>query len=642
MGSPYLNSGETIFLTGSRVVAGDISYDIMLTTERLFLIDNRNPRFEPEIILISSILSVQGGKTPANEPVITILFHPEEGSVREPMNLLFSQNPNENRKPERDDWVRALIQVSIALQEKNLVATAPSEPKARKDGGLQPAVRHWVTPERVRPLSDVAYQKAAPAPSPVIPEDVDGAGQIPVHAPAPYTAVRAPPPPKTRVIMPQIIEELLPGREKAVPPSTEGSAGRAPFDQSARSTAFSYGDSKEPGTEPARAPDALPEQTISAPEPPSAGPQPITISESSGPKPVLEPGHGIQSDSPASLPETHYGPEPGSAQPTEAPEEQGKSAPAPETTVSDNPLPAPPQSMEIGGDAGVDTEISGSPQVSAPASPEIHLTTGEGVPEKPEIPAMVVSPAALHSAEGIPRSDSTGIPVPEKPVHETIGQEPVVSPVQEISTPPQSAAGRVPPPDNPARSPLKTLVYAMVLLIVFALAAAGLLLLFPHAAGPSENPASVTVPPVPEPGTTQPAAVVEPSATPASVPAVETTFPIPPDGVWVTVSSAAYYFGSAGNPEQMQQVSGTGTTIYRVIRSDHPVQVSVQKQDNSGAPLTVAIYRNGTLISTRSVTMPMGEVSLLINPATGRPPGMDGNDTRSGTAGNSIGRIENY
>jgi hypothetical protein len=93
------------------------------------------------------------------------------------------------------------------------------------------------------------------------------------------------------------------------------------------------------------------------------------------------------------------------------------------------------------------------------------------------------------------------------------------------------------------------------------------------------------------------------------------------------VNSTAQYFGAAGNAGAMQPVSGTGDNFYQVPRSDRPVQVAVQKQDNSGAPLEVGIYRNGTLISSRSVTMPMGTVSLLVDPVTGRPPGLRANDT---------------
>lgn len=68
MGSPYLSSGEAIILTTNRVSADAVPYDVMLTSERIFLIDNRNARFEPRIIPLNAILSVQGGKDPLTRP----------------------------------------------------------------------------------------------------------------------------------------------------------------------------------------------------------------------------------------------------------------------------------------------------------------------------------------------------------------------------------------------------------------------------------------------------------------------------------------------------------------------------------------------------------------------------------------------
>jgi hypothetical protein len=109
----------------------------------------------------------------------------------------------------------------------------------------------------------------------------------------------------------------------------------------------------------------------------------------------------------------------------------------------------------------------------------------------------------------------------------------------------------------------------------------------------------------------------------------------------VRVNSTAYYFGTAGNPGLMKQVSGTGDLFYKVLKNDRLVQVSVQKQDNSGALLAVAIYRDGTLIASRSVTSPMGSVDLLIDPLTARAPGLTENDMLPGHAATPAG-LENY
>ena len=59
-----------------------------------------------------------------------------------------------------------------------------------------------------------------------------------------------------------------------------------------------------------------------------------------------------------------------------------------------------------------------------------------------------------------------------------------------------------------------------------------------------------------------------------------------------------------------------------MLKNDDLVSATVQKQDNSGSALTVGIYNNGILLASRSVTAPMGEIVLLIDPETGNPPGL--------------------
>ena len=115
MGSPYLNSGETIVLTTNRVVVDAIAYDVMLTTARIIFIDNRNPRFEPG--RARSPLSSRCREERPLQMIRSLRYcsaRKKGGDARPPLNLVFSQNPGENRKPERDEWVRTIIQMSIA------------------------------------------------------------------------------------------------------------------------------------------------------------------------------------------------------------------------------------------------------------------------------------------------------------------------------------------------------------------------------------------------------------------------------------------------------------------------------------------------------------------------------------------------
>ncbi len=604
MGSPYLNSGETIILTTNRVSADTVPYDVMLTTERIFLIDNRNARFEPWIIPLNAILSVQGGKTPAQDPAIMLLFRTGvvgRGS-RQPLNLIFSQDPNENRKPERDDWVRSLIQLSISQHERELVTETPVIPEVTGETGLRPMVRHGVALEMVRPLSNMVDRQMAPAPVAVIPDEVEGGGEIPARAaaitpvnkeniapePVPeepatdLTPVRGTPPPMpvppARVIIPQIIEELLPPVKKT-PAPLEGQepAPAAGFDSEALFRAI---------------PTAVRSMTVTE-EP---GPLPLPVEETI--------------TTPESVPVVETTPE----------------------QAASVPLPAAAEPREV-------AEIIRALHTGAvkPVTTESSDTAEPDTEPEPGIPQ--------EDIREVPESQGT-LAIPENMMQESVGQT-----TPEAAFKREPAVADAPPvrhPLPPAREirPLRTtLAYAAVLLIIIALVAAGAVLLLPQGPGQTDNPVTptptrgqVTTPP---PETVQPTPI-SPATTRITTPVTSLpASPVPQKGVWVRVNSTAYYFGEAGNPELMQKVSGTGDNFYKVLRSDHLVQVSVQKQDNSGALLAVAIYRDGTLIGTRSVTAPMGTIDLLIDPLTARAPGLTENDTLPEHAATPTG-LENY
>jgi hypothetical protein len=96
---------------------------------------------------------------------------------------------------------------------------------------------------------------------------------------------------------------------------------------------------------------------------------------------------------------------------------------------------------------------------------------------------------------------------------------------------------------------------------------------------------------------------------------------IPPDGIWVRVVYTGNYNGRVGNPGSLQSVKGSGDQIYK-IKNDGLVQLQINKNDNTGNPLTVEIYRNGELMTHQVRSAPMGSIELLIDAKTGNPPGV--------------------
>jgi hypothetical protein len=646
MGSPYLNSGETIVLTTSRVSVDAVAYDVMLTNERIFFIDNRKARLEPRIISLSTILSVQGGKTPAQDPVITLVFRPrKEGDPRQPLNLIFSQDPNENRRPERDDWVRGLVQLSISHQEKGIEQLTPAVPEAARSPGLRPMARHGVAPDMVRPLSNVVDHQKTPAPVTIIPEEVAGSGEIPVRETAllparderpgsetvteapetPVVPVRGTPPPvlhsHARVIIPQIIEELLPSKNTPAPKEEQVPAPVVVYEEALFRTIPTS----------VRHTTVIEERTPSQPQ----SEEPVPVPEAGVPEPVA----AEQKEVPEIIRALHTGaiepviPEPAETETYDTTPEPGQESPEPVTRE-----PAETETYDTTPEPGQE-----SPELVTrePAETETYDTTQEPGQENPE-------PVEENLVPGIRDIPTLHVvaPVPKKEVQESAD---VPEDIQRREFSAAEAPARHPIPPAREIHPFRTtLAYAAVLLLVIALGA-GAVLLFTQGPGQTDtllNPIPTTVQVTPLlPETTQPftpPVTVIPATTRTNTP-VPSPAPVsvPQTGVWVRLTSTSDYFGSVGNAGTMRDITGTGDNFYRIFWDDRTVQVSVQKNDFTGALLTAAVYRDGTLIISRSTTSPKGSIEILIDPQTARAPGLAKTDLLSDQAATPV-VLEDY
>lgn len=682
MGSPYLNSGEAMVLTTNRVSADAVTYDMMLTTERIFLIDNRNERFEPQILPLSGILSVQGGKTPSHDPAITLLFRPGTGrDARQPLNLVFFQNPPENRKHERDEWIKNIIRLSISLHERDAAPEIPPVAvmeTAPGDTGLRPSLRHGVAPEMVRPLSNVVDRWRPVTPVTVIPEDVAGSGEIPSRAPAVQperspepapeqavdgyatgiTPVRGSQPrrtdvPATRVVIPQITEEVLPAPAGAAPPD-EPKENAPPEDAGAggysrpvpvRPVVMEQPvpeprQAAEPVAAPAAAPDEpAPEQEPALPPSPASEP-PGTRKITGGLLPVREPpADRVMPAAPAARADENV---PEQETPVLLP---GNESPSLMETAADlHPEPAgtvPPSAQE----EPSPPEDSEAPELSRGAAAASVLAADGQEPEplpdtEPSAEPATAPPAGTGPEPAAPVPSPSDAPPREmeeilRALQGSAGESPAGG-----SPAPESPGSAAEPPVRGNRPFRSTVLAAAILFLIIVLAAAGAVLLFPQAPGQAgitanTSPAVTTLATPPQ-DTVRPVTVpslssgTAPGSGSAAVTPITTAVPVlspspnPLTGIWVRVNSSAYYIGRIGNAGAMEDVSGSGDYFYKVSRNDRPVQVSVRKQDNSGAVLAVTIYRDGKPIATRSVTSPMGSVDLLIDPLTAQIPGMSG------------------
>ncbi len=125
MGDPYVSSGESFIRTTGRISVNFALYDMILTTRHLILVDNTYARFEPQMIPVLTVLSVTAGKVTTGEPVITLTFTAAGSTgAPAPMNLIFSQQPGEQRKRERDEWIKILIDHIVAARHQDIHADA--------------------------------------------------------------------------------------------------------------------------------------------------------------------------------------------------------------------------------------------------------------------------------------------------------------------------------------------------------------------------------------------------------------------------------------------------------------------------------------------------------------------------------------
>jgi hypothetical protein len=147
MGNQYLNSGESIILTTHSVSVDEGLYDILLTNERIVLVDNRYTRFEPRTIPFTQVISVKGGRVPTGEPVITLVLT-ETGTLSDSLDrhLIFTQQPGEERRHERDIWVKRLIELVIAARQHSDKKDMPAR---EPEPGVKPTVRRWVAPDHL-------------------------------------------------------------------------------------------------------------------------------------------------------------------------------------------------------------------------------------------------------------------------------------------------------------------------------------------------------------------------------------------------------------------------------------------------------------------------------------------------------------
>ena len=625
MGDPYLSSNESLILSTHDIRIDGVSLDLMLTSRRLILIDNSVTPFQLRTIPLETIITVVAGQDVKGDPIFTLSHMDPSGTgAPHPMDFIFTRKKGEQRVPECNEWAATLSNYADGARKGALSAgTLPYEPVKFIQPRMSATYRIETSRPR-KPVTDEYPVMAEPVIPPVLPK-------LPVN------------------------DEIPAGTdESALPETVEMSE---PFDSSGIPS-YEPEETEVPDADLHDAGDALysPEITEEIPAVPKEVPAISDELPALPDSPVPEYEHDdsmpLENVNSADLITTHPDSD-DSIENTPEVEEPAPSQPATGTTPDENR--AITDAERIWADA-VSSAVSSSPiipgvlvQEATPVeTPLGSETTDEPgqikilpeepvaeieeepravdaiIPDTPDTPDQIgITPEEpVAEIEEEPRTVEAIIPgtpdepgqikiIPEEPVAE-IKEEPhtVEAIVRDTPDEPEPLAQPLPkasPPPAPAphkRSQPFFLIAAIV--IVILLVTGGAIIGLFYLQDSRETPLPTVV---------VPAVTVQPIPTP--LPTL-----VPADGVWVRIEYPGTFIGEVGNPELMHPVSGSGVQYYKILWSDRIVQASAQKQENSGDTLLIEVYNNGTLIKRSSTRIPMGGVSILIDPTTGQPPGI--------------------
>jgi hypothetical protein len=522
------------------VSINSLLYEVLLTTRHLILVDIRYDQFLPQKIPLSTILSVNGGKITTGEPVISLIFSDNDSmSGSGPMVLIFTQQPGEQRKRERDEWLKNLMAHIVSVRQEFITSDSPPVD-----------VGHEIRPSSRRPG---AHEKITPY----------------------TTTVDTSPAPVELVILPDESESLVIAED----------------DQESPDNAFLETDTK-------------PEINYTIPECEEIPPDEGMESGSAGTLPPIELEEIVESR-PAiadeeKLPDTAI---------TEA-SSAGDSSAEPETnSVAEKPFALIlHEAVKSLLSSEEKKELPGAGPSSEPPGEETEASQQEE-PELPELPTppqpeVVESPTVVKEDPEL----SGTIPSNAGDIAQT-GQEPSEQAIPQIPKSP-------PPPHGTGSQHQRLILVTTIILIILGIGIGAVV--FSHdVTSPAKEPVPIPTPSLQQ-TTLQQTTVPQ---TPVQITEAPTPVVIPPDGVWVRVVYSGNYYGRVGNPGSLQGVKGSGDQIYK-IKSDGLVQLQISKNDNTGNPLMVEIYRNGELMTYQVRSAPRGSIELLVDAKTGNPPGI--------------------
>lgn len=112
MGSPYLNSKESIILSTNNILVNTVPAEAILTNERLMLVDARHAELRPQDIPFHAIETVTIGENSDQDPMLSLSLVTGPG-ITQALGIVFPQPQKMRRVAERDEWATRIRELSI-------------------------------------------------------------------------------------------------------------------------------------------------------------------------------------------------------------------------------------------------------------------------------------------------------------------------------------------------------------------------------------------------------------------------------------------------------------------------------------------------------------------------------------------------
>jgi hypothetical protein len=107
MNDPELGRDEEVLARAQAVHVKSISFEAVLTSKRIILVDKIKNLLPPKEIPLATLKDVEPGENAIRDQIMTLTIFTKTGDTRQ-MVLTFSREGGGNRKKERDEWIRLI------------------------------------------------------------------------------------------------------------------------------------------------------------------------------------------------------------------------------------------------------------------------------------------------------------------------------------------------------------------------------------------------------------------------------------------------------------------------------------------------------------------------------------------------------